>query len=200
MTIGRRFARLVTNVVTSRPWLWRLFRAPLRWQFQRLAPRWDAMRAPGHLAALEAALEHVPTPARALDLGTGTGQAAFAIGRRFPDAEVVGVDLAPEMIRVAGGLGSGVTFRVADASSLPFEDGAFELVTLANMIPFFDELTRVVAPGGSVVFSFSSGPETPIYVPPERLREELAARGFADFAEFAEGSATALLAIRDPST
>ena len=57
------------------------------------------------------------------------------------------------------------------------------------MIPFFDELARVVAPGGAVVFSFSGGAETPIYVPPERLRTELGRRGFADFAEFSAGAA-----------
>jgi len=62
------------------------------------------------------------------------------------------------------------------------------------MIPFFDELARVVAPGGHVLFGFSAGPETPIWVPPERLREELGARGFTDFADFEAGGGTALLA------
>ena len=41
-----------------------------------------------------------------------------------------------------------VRFEQADAAQLPFEDGAFDLVQLANMIPFFDELARVTAPGG----------------------------------------------------
>jgi hypothetical protein len=62
------------------------------------------------------------------------------------------------------------------------------------MIPFFDELVRVVARPGFVVFSFSRGAQTPIYVPPETLRRELGARGFDEFAEFAAGDATALLA------
>jgi SAM-dependent methyltransferase len=87
-----------------------------------------------------------------------------------------------------------VTFQTGDAERLPFADGSFELVTLANMIPFFDELARVAAPGGHVVFSFSSGPQTPIWVPPERLRRELEARGFVDFADFENGAGTALLA------
>jgi len=65
---------------------------------------------------------------------------------------------------------------------------------LANMIPFFDELERVVSPGGHVVFMFSAGPETPIWVPPERLRKELESRGFSDFADFEAGVGTALLA------
>ena len=62
------------------------------------------------------------------------------------------------------------------------------------MIPFFDELARVVAPGGWLLFAFSAGPETPIYVATERLRNELSQRGFAVFEEFAAGNGTALLA------
>ena len=87
-----------------------------------------------------------------------------------------------------------VRFEVGDASKLPFEDGSFDLVAHANMIPFFDEVARLVAPGGSVVFSFSGGAQTPIYVPPERLRHELAARNFNDFVELAGGRGTSLLA------
>jgi SAM-dependent methyltransferase len=89
--------------------------------------------------------------------------------------------------------------RRRDAERLPFGDGSFELVTLANMIPFFDELARLVAPGGHVVFSFSSGPQTPIWVPPDRLRRELERRGFAEFADFESGAGIALLARKgDP--
>jgi hypothetical protein len=67
------------------------------------------------------------------------------------------------------------------------------------MIPFFDELQRVTAPGGSLAISFSSGSETPIWVPSERLRRELGPRGFTEFADFEAGRGTALLARRgDP--
>jgi len=199
-TLGRRFARLTTNVVVRAPWLWRLFRGPLRRQFSWLAPLWDTIRTPDHLAAFEAALHGIETaPGTALDLGTGTGDGALAIARRFPDAEVVGVDLSPEMVEQArrklpSELAARVRFEQADSARLPYPDGAFQLVGLANMIPFFDELARVLAPGGSALFGFSDGPRTPIYVPPDRLRAELGRRGFSDFAEFSVGSGTALLA------
>jgi SAM-dependent methyltransferase len=198
--LGRRYARAITNVVVRRPRLWRLFRGSLRLQFERIAPRWDAMRVPDHLAPLERALEEVePPPRRVLDLGTGTGSAALAAARRFPQAEVVGVDLAEKMIaearrKVPPELRERVRFESGDAARLPYGDGAFDLVTLANMIPFFDELDRVLAPDGHAVFGFSGGPATPIYVPPERLRAELGRRGFAHFAEFAVGRGTAFLA------
>jgi ubiquinone/menaquinone biosynthesis C-methylase UbiE len=200
LTLGRKLARLATNAVLARPGLWRVFRPLLQAQFDRLAPGWDELRRPGAFAALEQALAAVPgEPKRVLDLGTGTGAAAFEAARRFPSAEVVGVDMAEQMLAQARlktppELAGRVAFQAADAERLPFDDGLFDLVLLANMIPFFDELARIVAPGGHVVFSFSGGSETPIWVSPERLRSELSARGFAEFADFEAVGATALLA------
>lgn len=158
------------------------------------------MRSPEAFASLEAALDSLDiTPGRVLDLGTGTGRAAFLLARRYPEAEVVGVDLAPAMLAEARKLtplelASRVRFEEADAEQLPYPDSSFELVSLANMIPFFPELGRITAPGGAVVFSFSAGDETPIYVQPGVLRTELSRRGFTEFAEFAAGSGTALVA------
>jgi ubiquinone/menaquinone biosynthesis C-methylase UbiE len=201
-TLGRKFARFTTNQVVRRPRAWRLFRGLTRRQFARLAPVWDQMRSPEFSAPLEAALASIETePRRVLDLGTGTGAAAFIVARRFPQAEVVGVDLAGAMIEQARkntppDLADQVRFEEGDAEGLPFADGEFDLVTLSNMIPFFDELARVVAPGGAILFAFSGGAGTPIYVPPERLRDELSRRGFADFADFAAGNGTALVARR----
>jgi SAM-dependent methyltransferase len=201
-TVGQRFARLVTNAVVASPELWRVFRGLTRRQFDAMAPTWDARRSPEAFAALEAALDSLSQPpARALDVGTGTGKAAFVIARRFPDAEVTGVDISARMLDEARRLtppelAGRVRFEVADGSSLPFEDGAFALVSLANMIPFFDEIARIIAPAGSVVMSFSAGPQTPIYVPFERLRGALEQRGFSDFADFSAGGGTALLARR----
>ena len=200
VALGRRFARLATNVVVRAPWLWRLFRGPLERQFSWLAPRWDTIRGPNHLAAFEAALAGVGGPPRSvLDLGTGTGDAALAIARAFPDAEVVGVDLSDGMVeqarrKVPPELAGRVRFERADSARLPYDAGAFDLVGLANMIPFFDELARVLVPGGSAIFGFSLGAQTPIYVPPERLRAELRRRGFTEFADFSAAEGTAMLA------
>lgn len=197
--LGRRFARVVTNQVVRRPWLWKLFRGPMRRMFDRIAPIWDRERTPGAFAPLEASLDQVRSATRALDLGTGTGTAALEVARRFPQAEVIGADLAPAMLaearrKVPPELAPRVSFDLADAERLPYPDEWFDLVTLANMIPFFDELDRVLAPGGSVVFAWSGGADTPIYVPDEMLRRELGSRGYTEFTEIAAGNGTALVA------
>jgi len=199
--LGRRFARLTTEAVVARPGLWLLFRGPLRAQFDRLASVWEGRLGPEALAPLAAALDRVPPPARALDLGTGTGKGARLVAERFPEAEVLGADLSPAMISTARRLLSPelagrVTFEVADASRLPFADGTFDLVVLLNMIPFFDELARVTARGGALVVTYSLGPATPIWVPPGTLRERLAPLGFGGFEELQAGTGTAVLAIR----
>jgi SAM-dependent methyltransferase len=203
--LGRRFARLVTTSVVARPGLWRFLRRPLRSQFEHLAPVWDKRRGPETMIPLGVALDRLDTdPQRILDLGTGTGAAARVIARRFPEATVIGVDLAPKMVDEArallpADLGDRIRYEVGDASSLDFEAAAFDLVVLLNMIPFFEELARVTAPGGTVLFAFSSGSGTPIYVPTEKLRERLEPLGFEEFEELAAGPGTAVLARRAES-
>jgi ubiquinone/menaquinone biosynthesis C-methylase UbiE len=195
MTLGQRFARLVTTVVVRVPFAWRVFRGPLTRSFDRLAPTWEGRISDERLAPVRMALAAVETPPRrVLDLGTGTGRVARFVAEQWPDAEVVGADVSPGMIEEARRLGGRVQYDIADASALPYDDGAFELVTLSNMIPFFDELARVTSAGGSVIVAFTMGDRTPIYVPFSRVRSELARRGFAHVADFDAGTGTALLA------
>jgi ubiquinone/menaquinone biosynthesis C-methylase UbiE len=198
--LRQRFARLATRAVTARPGSWRVLRRPVVWMFDGIASDWEEKRvSPQHVAPLEAALEEVPgDPANALDVGTGTGAGARAIARRFPDAAVTGVDASEPMILEARSraTGEGQRYEVADASALPFGDAAFDLVTQLNMIPFFDELARVTAPGGHVAVAFSRGPQTPIWVPLERVQAELERRGFSHVANFSAGAGMALLARR----
>ena len=155
------------------------------------------MQSPDGLAPYSEALDRVDTPVRrALDVGTGTGRGAAEIKRRHPNAEVVGLDVSAAMLDEARRLLPNLEFVEGDASRLPFADAEFDLVAHANMIPFLDEVARVLRPGGWTIFAFSGGNETPIYVAPERLWRELERRGFSDFAEIAAGRGTAVLARR----
>ncbi|HEU5363336.1 MAG TPA: class I SAM-dependent methyltransferase [Gaiellaceae bacterium] len=195
MTWGQRFARLATTVVVRVPGAWRLFRGPLTRGFDRLAPSWEGRVSDEGLRPLLASVAELSeAPARVLDVGTGTGRAARALAARWPDADVTGVDASRGMLEEARRVGGRVRYESADAASLPYPDGAFELVALNNMIPFFDELARVTASGGHVAIAFGMGDRTPIYVPLDRVRAELERRGFSHVANFAEGGGTALLA------
>jgi SAM-dependent methyltransferase len=169
----------------------------MRRSFDSLAPEWDGIRGPEAQLPVLAALDRLEEmPCAVLDVGAGTGFVAGLAAERFPEAEVVGVDLSPRMIDVARRSHPGVRFEVADASRLPFGDGTFDLVLLLNMIPFAEELARVTRAGGRLVVAFSRGPETPIWAPPETVRAQLAAAGFEDVEELAAGVGTALLARR----
>jgi ubiquinone/menaquinone biosynthesis C-methylase UbiE len=196
VTFGQRFARFVTNVVVRMPPLWRVFRRPLTRAFDRLAPEWDARMSVQRLAPLAAALDGLSSPpSSVLDVGTGSGAAARLVAARFPSADVTGVDASAAMIDEARKRGA-ERYEVGDAAALPYADASFDLVTLNNMIPFFDELARVTAPGGQLIAAFSLGDRTPIWVPFDRLRRELERRGFVHVAEFEAGSGVAMLAKR----
>lgn len=156
------------------PWLWPLLRRPVASYFDDRALGWDDRTgAPGveHLAPLAVAVTKIDRrPERALDIGTGTGVAALFVAREFPHAAVRGVDISEGMIRRAKakvGLDPDgrVAFRVADASSLPYDDGHFDLVTQLNMPPFFSEISRVLRHGGYAIIVASSGSQTPFYTP-----------------------------------
>ena len=204
MNIPQRFARFVTDVVVRVPGAWRIFRKPLERNFDRMAPTWDATRvSEERLRPVRVALEAIEAPpARVLDIGTGTGAAARLAASLWPEAEITGVDLSGAMIEEARRLTSSDRehYEVGDSSALPFEAASFDAVVLNNMIPFFDEIARVTAPGGHVAVAFALGAKTPIWVPLERVRAELERRGFVHVSDFAEGSGLALLARRpDPS-
>lgn len=200
MTRQQRLIRAMTTLAVRVPGSWRFLRGPMRANFDALAPQWDATRAGGHrLLPVGAALDAVPaTPARVLDLGTGTGVVARLATERWPQAEVVGVDLSPRMIDEARRLATSdrQRYEVADSTALPFPDGHFDAVVMNNMIPFFDEIARVAAPGGHVVVAYALGPKTPIYVPLARVRAELERRGLVHVRDLAAGIGEALLAHR----
>ncbi len=65
---------------------------------------------------------------------------------------------------------------LADGSRLPLAAGAADAVVLVNCFLFPDEVDRVLAPDGVVVWVNSSGAETPIYLPPDDVVAALPGR------------------------
>jgi len=108
-------------------------------------------------------------PSRILDLATGSGDLALALQAACPEASVTGADFCEEMLVEARRKGLTKTV-LADALALPFEDGAFDTVTVAfglrNMASWpgaLAEMARVIQPGGQcLILDFS--------IPPRPLR------------------------------
>lgn len=132
-----------------------------RLYFAAAAFQWgDLSAAPDHLESFETGLGHCHAPRRVLDLGTGAGGSAAAIARRFPDAQVTGVDVSRRMLAHARRRHSepNLTFRRAPAHDLPFPDGEFDLVTLHNAVPEMHPLRRVLAPEAQVMTASTFSP------------------------------------------
>lgn len=98
------------------------------------------------------------------DIGCGTGRLAPYLAAKGLSPR--GIDLSPEMIRVARRDHPGFGFDVADVRDLPFEDaslaGAVCWYSLMYLSPpdrpgAFSELARVVKPGGYLVTAFKAG-------------------------------------------
>ena len=62
-----------------------------------------------------------------LDVATGTGEVALRAARA--GAEVTGLDIAPRLLEQARSQSSDVQWVEGDAQSLPFADGAFDVVS-----------------------------------------------------------------------
>jgi SAM-dependent methyltransferase len=193
----RLIGRAITWLVARFPASWRLLRAPTAWFFDRLAPDWHKrIGDPGRMDPLEQGIALAQAaPSRVLDLGTGTGAAATWLAARFPDASVVGVDVAEGMIRIARdeldpGLAERVRFEVADASALEFADGEFDLVVQVSAPAFFAETARVLAPAGHLIVVSSRGTETPFHTSAALLRSGFERRGLEWVGEGAAGPGT----------
>lgn len=93
---------------------------------------------------------------RVLDVGCGTGAVAREAAKRIgPTGRVVGLDLNPRMLAVAGRLAPEIEWRQGDAGDLPFDDDAFDVVLSQYAAMFFPdpalalgEMWRVLAPRG----------------------------------------------------
>ncbi len=144
--------------------------------FDEIAPRYDLLNRllsfgvdrRWRRAAAEAALARGPR--RILDVATGTGDLAILLKRLSPEAEVVGLDFAPRMLRrarkKAARAGVELTLVEGDALAMPFPDGSFDALTVAfGFRNFADyeaglrEFYRVLAPGGrAVILEFPPPP------------------------------------------
>jgi SAM-dependent methyltransferase len=103
-----------------------------------------------------------PAPQALLDVGCGTGHLAdelLAAGHR-----VTALDRLPEALGAARTRAGGLGLVRADAGRLPLRAGAFDAVTLLDVLEHVDdaatlaELRRVLRPGGLLVLTVPAAP------------------------------------------
>jgi ubiquinone/menaquinone biosynthesis C-methylase UbiE len=101
---------------------------------------------------------------RSLEIGAGTGYFSLNLLQAGVVGEATCTDISPGMVSTLGSnaerLGLSVRTVRADAESLPFADGSFDLVLghavlhhLPNLRRAFAEFHRVLRPGGRIVFA-----------------------------------------------
>src|SRR5215831_4999379 len=105
-------------------------------------------------------LMHIQPADRILDLGCGTGWASRRMARLAHSGDVVGLDVADEMLSRAELTSLGiknVRYVWGSAERIPAEDGYFQKVLSVESFYYYadqgkalDELRRVLVPGGRI--------------------------------------------------
>jgi len=130
--------------------------------YEELMGRWSRIVGETFLDWLS-----LPTGLRWLDVGCGTGSFTLAIQERCAPSAISAVDPSADQIAYASERpgASGIDFHQADALSLPFDEGAFDIAIMALVIFFLPdrkkgiaEMKRVVRPGGTVGTYMWDGP------------------------------------------
>jgi len=105
---------------------------------------------------------------RVLDVGCGAGRTPVYLAKEY-DLNVIGVDIHPGMVAASKALAkferveTQVSFRLADAQDLPFNDDSFDAVIVESVTVFpldqqqaVNEYARVLKPGGYLGMNESS--------------------------------------------
>ncbi len=132
----------------------------------------DEFHSRRRLATVELAALLAPRAGdHVLDIGSGIGGPSRYLAATF-GCRVTGLDLTAAFCRIAAdltrrtGLGDRVDYRQGDATSLPFDDRAFDLAWLQNASMniaardrLYGEIRRVLKPGGRFALQdVTSGP------------------------------------------
>lgn len=133
----------------------------LQREYSRIALRYDTR---WHSYVEACTLEtlrrlHLAPDDHVLDVGCGTGAFLASLALASPDAQLTGVDLSWDMLRVARGrLGAETDLSQARAEALPFATESFDVVVSTSAFHFIRhpvaalaEMLRVLKPSGRIV-------------------------------------------------
>lgn len=104
-------------------------------------------------------------PQHILDLGCGTGYITKQLHTQYPNATIIGLDLALPMVKIATN-NTGLLYCCADAEQLPFPDQQFELIfsnccfySISDLSRLFNEIKRTMRQDAALLFT-TLGPST----------------------------------------
>ncbi|MDQ4132429.1 MAG: class I SAM-dependent methyltransferase [Actinomycetota bacterium] len=133
----------------------------MTWDGDRYQARFDQLAAEGKDVHGEAVFVLGLEPRSVLDAGCGTGRVAIELARR--GLEAVGVDVDASMLATARGRAPGISWVLADLTTLDL-GRTFDVVVMAGNVPLFCApgtqaavvagCARHVAPGGALVCGF----------------------------------------------
>ena len=142
--------------------------------FDEMAEGWAASQSRGRgQEVLQDLLSRSELPTGVVvELGAGTGSGTALLQQHFE--QVIAGDLSAEMLkRLPKELGQRVQL---DSSALPFATGAVSVLACVNMMLFADEVVRVLAVDGVLIWVNSIGDRTPIHLSAERIAHALPAQ------------------------
>jgi len=103
----------------------------------------------GHRPVGEQAIAriHLPSDARVLDVGCGSGWATRLLAGSASAGRVTGIDISDEMIRLARESSAGyanVDFQVAGAEELPFRDSEFTHAFSMESLYYYPDIPKAL--------------------------------------------------------
>ncbi len=131
-----------------------------------------------------------------VDLGSGTGIAASVLAEKVDKLFLL--DLAENMLKEAGKKFPKATLVQAQATETPFPDQSMDVIISRGILishlpaelvsPFFNEMKRIIKPGGKILFDFVCYPESANFklsspknvFSLEQMATELQSFGFTD--------------------
>jgi SAM-dependent methyltransferase len=163
------------------------------------------------LVASVAAEYAVPSPDDVvLDVGCGLGGPSRYLADHY-GCSVVGIDLLPPRVEIAEQLAAltcaeRVSYRVADATALDFDDASFAQVWMLDVSmhirdkrALFNEIARVLRPGGLMVMHEQTGP-LPAAMRPAKRQAPYIAPSLPQLIRYIENARLRLLTWRDSTT
>ena len=112
-------------------------------------------------------LKLLPTKARVLELGCGPGNVVKYLKSKRGDLDILGIDLAPEMIKEAERQNPGAEFQLMDIRDVAQLNRKFDAVIVAFAIPYisshdvaalFSDIQNLTVANGLLYLSCMEGP------------------------------------------